>query len=155
MITTCVALIYFAKINFITMEKLARSHKALNETDRGGRLQVHVALDRHMDLVYKAIVYIINLKILFLEDNAVEILLNALAMEFVLMLDGEVKDLYMRVFQTDVYSYRLANNEYRDAPIPLWQFNLVVLFSYYNWGALWICLIVLSLFLVYLPLCKV
>ena len=71
-----------------------------------------------MNLMYESLVYLLNLWIVFTETDGFTIILNALALEFILKLDDDMKLIYMDTFPPDVRvlnAYRKENCE-PDAP---------------------------------------
>jgi len=91
--------IYMAKLNFLFGKKMfeALEKAALSNTDSGSSMaQLCVTGDLLMNTGYEAMVYILNLWIVFLTPQALDMVLNALAMEFILLLDDEIKEDYVR-----------------------------------------------------------
>mmetsp|Transcript_36059 Transcript_36059/g.92914 ORF Transcript_36059/g.92914 Transcript_36059/m.92914 type:complete len:277 (+) Transcript_36059:175-1005(+) len=62
----------------------------------GSRLNDIGQFDAVMTLSYDALLYILNLWFIFIEEDPVEMVMNALAMEFVTRLDDEYKALYLK-----------------------------------------------------------
>ena len=123
-----------------------------------GKLLFYVTADEFMDKVYEGVVYLLNLWVVFIEtSDVISMIFNALALEFILQMDNEVKELYLDVFVFDAHfleKYRDANNDFGTRPITKYQKVVVsIIRSINNWGAL-ICLVAVYAAFIYLPICK-
>lgn len=154
-----VGAIYLTKLTFLFVRKLQEGGNAapLKEDRKGGILQLYVECDRFMNIVYESVVYLLNMWIVFITPEALDMVLNSLAMEFILQLDDEVKTIYIKIFPPGdkaVQAYMDANND--DG-----QHNI-------SWCCYWLALsLAVSIFvleflaycamlvgIVWLPLCK-
>eukprot|EP00961_Rhodomonas_salina_P037697 506871-Rhodomonas_salina.1 len=61
------------------------------EPNIGSNLDFCVGVDNFMDFVYEPLVYMLNLWLVFITDDEVDMVLNALAMEFILKVDNQLK----------------------------------------------------------------
>ena len=113
-----IAVLYFSKLTFLGMQKFVDADRSpLTVTDNGGILQTTVICDRFMYLVYEPGVYLINLWIIFLEPDTISIVFRALAMEFILLVDDQFKEILTKVFPPNVDMYMDLNNENGMSPI--------------------------------------
>lgn len=140
--TFAIGLVYTSKISFLVAKKLKDMHCSplLNETRSGGKIQIFVAMDRFMYLFYEVLVYLVNMWIVFLTLDPLDIVFNSLAIEFVVILDDEIKNMYIALFppekkQMCLEKYKKGNNENGKNPIKRWQFCLVkVIYNVNLWS---------------------
>ena len=87
-----VGCIYFTKLSFLYGRKTSESKIALKD-DVGCKnlLRAFLICDSVMNTIYEALVYLLNLWIVFLSSEPLNVVLNALALEFVLNLDDVIK----------------------------------------------------------------
>jgi len=140
--------------------------------DNPGVLMFTVYMDRFGNDAYEIILYAINLFIVFQSDRVIDIVLNALAIEFVFGLDNEAKEAYLKVFPPNALSFMHANNErmegaqvenemkkggkYMDEPQPISKglYSITMIGYVVRLGCMfWVGLLVVF-GAVYLPWCK-
>ena len=150
---SCVSIIYVIKITFLMFAKYSTVESSLVlESDAKG-LMPYVVGDLFMNLTYESLVYLINLFVVFLETNELNIVLSALALEFISRLDDELKTLYFDFYPPNVEmlnAYINANN------IPLakgwckvfYCFLCINKFVFYFFG------VAVYFGMFYLPICK-
>ena len=147
-----VGAIYFSKVSLLSMKKIVETD---NSPDlNAGSLLIYVKMDRFMNRTYESLVYFLNLWIVFTETDGFTIILNALALEFILELDDEVKSIYMHTFPPD---RRVLNAYRRVNKCRHFTARTCCLLDYVNYSTgcvlyVWIVLLFFGLF--YLPICK-
>jgi len=72
-------------------------------------LNKYLQLDDFMQITYEGCVYLVNLFIIYISNDPMDIVLNSLAMEFVLKLDDEIKEVYFKKFDK-ISEYVRDNN---------------------------------------------
>ena len=87
-----IATIYFIKSFFLWDDLVSRTHckKVMPTHD------IPVLFDTLQEFGFNLLVYILNIFIVFVEDHPTNMLLDALAMEFVMDLDNQFKTLYFK-----------------------------------------------------------
>ena len=110
-----------------------------------------------LNLMYESLVYLLNLWIVFTETDGFTIILNALALEFILKLDDEIKLIYMDVFPPDVRVLNAYRKENYDPGRELTERTRNFLFSVHI--SLSMCVLFQSILLIffglfYTPICK-
>ena len=112
--------LYVAKGTFLLTHKMTRpgetntlKYGCIGKPNPAGKLCLYVMVDRFMHIVYEFLVYLLNLWIVYIAEEPLDMVLNALAMEFILQLDDEVKGLYMEIYpptETTIQKYKDAND---------------------------------------------
>jgi hypothetical protein len=121
------------------------------EGPKGGKLQIPLNLDRFMETGYGIFVYLLNLFVVFFSESPQDVILNALAIEFVLELDDDLKGYYLESFPIKAETFERANRE-----------NTI---SRREWGCVavikWFCVYMLMWgplemfgYAIYFPICK-
>ena len=114
LIMACISLIYLARIVLMAIKKgndalypdKGKSRPTF-KTSSGKELRICVELipamriDRYMDVVYEPVTLCINLIMVFFTDSAVEMVLNAIAMEFINKLDEELQETFFALLQEE------------------------------------------------------
>lgn len=150
-----VGLLYVAKLNFLFAEKTSQKLKFIrHDADNLRCLRIMVMIDSHMNMTYEGLVYLINLWIVFVTIEPLDMVLNALALEFILQLDDEVKRTYVGTY----FRYENINQRYRDTFLLTDGPDQEDAVGPYGKRLVFPCtLIVFSgvyMFLFYLPICK-
>lgn len=85
-----IAIFYFANSFFIWDDLVVKTHlkKVMPTKD------IFVLIDIMQEFSFNLLVYMANMFIIFISDDPVEILLNSLAMEFLMELDNQFKEKY-------------------------------------------------------------
>jgi hypothetical protein len=88
----CIATIYFIKSFFLWDDLVSRTHckKVMPTND------IPVLFDTLQEFGFNLLVYLLNIFIVFVEEHPTNMLLDALAMEFVMDLDNQFKELYFK-----------------------------------------------------------
>lgn len=159
--TFAIGIVYISKISFLVATKLKEMYSTslLNETRQGGEIQLYVAMDRFMNLFYEVLVYLVNMWIIYTTLDPLEIVFNALAIEFVVILDDEIKEFYLLLFPPEKYETCLdalkdANNENGRNPIKRWQFFLVRIIFHLNLWSIPVFLVGLFALFFFSLVCK-
>lgn len=96
-----IGLLYIVKIGFRLVEEYTDTKK--KNGGLGGSFkcfyQAFVCVDRAMDVVFEPLVYLLNMFVIFRTVNELDMVLNAVALEFILLLDDEFKDACVGAFQ--------------------------------------------------------
>jgi len=151
-----IGIIYLGKLTFICLQKLLDSDNSpvLIESEHGGKIQLAIAADRFMHLAFEPAIYFLNLWLVYITPEPLDMVLNALAMEFILQLDDELKPVYLSVFEPDVKLYKEENNESGSRKIGPREYVAVVLLSVISlWSMIFLCAAIYAATL-YLPICK-
>ena len=87
-----ISILYFVKSFFLWDDLVSRTHckKVMPTND------VLVLLDTLQEFGFNLLVYILNIFIVFTEESPTDMILNALAMEFLMDLDNQFKQLYFK-----------------------------------------------------------
>lgn len=155
-----VGCIYFTKLNFLYGRKTSETKIALNKDDGvkcKNVLRAFLICDCIMNTIYEALVYLLNLWIVFLSPEPLDLVLNALAMEFILNLDDGIKKNCIAIyFNRKLPEILTAYEEAFQIPSPAahdpsfcencWHYLFMVLISLYICGV--------GVFVIYLPWCK-
>lgn len=83
-----------------------------SDSESRGAIRLYISMDRCMNLVYESLVYLLNLWIVFVTHEPLDMVLNALALEFILQLDNEIKPMYLKAFPPNIAKCRDAWNIY-------------------------------------------
>jgi len=89
-----VALIYIVKVTLLIETKISSSKFITFYNRRSSDLHLFLLLDYFMDVGYEILIYLLNLFIVFTESDFFDLLLNALALEFIMQFDDEMKEMY-------------------------------------------------------------
>lgn len=77
------------------------------------RLQLSLHFDSFMNFIYELCVYFINLWIVFVTSDPLNMVLNALALEFVLQLDDIAKEKYIAIFAQHPQIFQRYKNTFQ------------------------------------------
>jgi len=95
-----VALIYIVKVTLLIETKISSSKLVtFYNTAHSNDLRPFLMLDYFMDVGYEILIYLLNLFIVFTEGGFFDLLLNALALEFIMQFDDEMKKMYHKTNQ--------------------------------------------------------
>jgi hypothetical protein len=123
-----------------------------------GVIRFYLLPDPFMNMMYETLVYLLNLWLVFVTKKPLNMVLNALAMEFILRLDNEMKGIVLAVFPPHREPYRKSWNTDRTFHDDMAQYWWKVL-TLVDLLVLNLTLLCLVLFLfatmIYIPLCKI
>lgn len=94
-----------------------RSVERMIEPRIGSLLDFCLSCDQVMSYVYEPLVYMLNLWLVFVTDDELEMVLNALAMEFIMKVDEEFKEQLIRFIKAkglDLTNLKAANRLQND-----------------------------------------
>merc|ERR1712136_419703 len=91
-------------------------------------LDVLAGLDVTWTVVWEGAIYMMNLWVIFLSDNAEDMVLNCLAGQFLTKVDGEIVALYLKIYDIDTFEFVSADRREAGWVGSCWF--LVSLFSY-------------------------
>ena len=132
-------------------------------------LKLALLCDSFMNIPYELLVYITNFCIVFFTSNPLDMVLNALALEFILQLDNGVKDKYIAIFTkdhrhhiiqnyADTFELQLQPVVEQDVETPQTGADKT---NHYSWRYMLNCMVISFvqyvlpfLTLLYLPICK-
>ncbi|CAM9518306.1 unnamed protein product [Phaeothamnion confervicola] len=107
-LATSVAMLYFARFFMFSARKLHTGDRRnlskvlMREIIDESSVARCFAVDDFMDVVYEGCIYLLNLRIVLASEDILSMLLNSLALEFVMQLDDEFKGAYIKVHGEDV-----------------------------------------------------
>lgn len=99
-----IGVIYIVKLGFKTLREILCYNK---DTDTTGTplnmaskfpFQLFVCVDRFMDVVFEPLVYVLNLFVVSKATKELDMVLNTVALEFLLRLDNEFKTMILNTF---------------------------------------------------------
>jgi hypothetical protein len=111
-----IGIAYLAKLTFLAVSRTDAAgveNPVCERNNTSGDLAFWYSLDRFMNFAYQSLVYLINLWIVFLLPDVLDMVLNALAIEYILVLDDQLKKIFLStpIFKPNIKAYRKANNE--------------------------------------------
>jgi hypothetical protein len=107
--------IYQVRIMLLLGSKPSESAEA-KEGKATLRLQLSLLFDSFMNFIYELCVYFINLWIVFVTSDPLNMVLNALALEFVLQLDDVAKERYIAIFAKHHQIFQRYKDTFKPTP---------------------------------------
>jgi ABC-type glycerol-3-phosphate transport system permease component len=148
-----IGLIYVSKLTFLFFNRISEiNERGVMKLTGGGPIRAYVSMDRAMTLLFESLVYLLNLWVVYVTPKPLDMVLNALALEFVLRLDNDLKEIYLKAFPPNIEAYTAAWQGKPRGNESVWNswiiFDLVVVFLTF------LCLVVAYVGTFYMLVCK-